>query len=453
MQNFEFRLTPAYCLYNGAAVVEQNGSYIKFITESENDFVLRRRLESAFENHLSYIRRQKNCSEEFHRMSRVEFITGSHEEVRNYISLLYHEDKFTNQNGNSVCTEEKKEAAAIILLDSILSEARKRNVTDIHIESNYIRMREKGRLIDYASVQSDRGAELVSRIKLLAGMNVLEKRKSQDGHFVFGEKDPVFVRVSVVGIVGETPDDTDESVVMRLLDTKRLPLGLHNLGFSDRQLIGLDYLLEHKNGIILVCGATGSGKSTTAASLLLKRIKNNGKTEKIISLEDPPEYIIPGVTQIKIGGNSEMSYEKALENVFRQDPDVIMIGEIRNKESAQVAVRAAMTGHLVLATLHTSSVAASVFRLLDLGISPQILSSVIRGIIMQELMHDEEGVSLLGDVALVEDNLGKVLSDCPDEKLIEDSFTHITNVPDLIARTGRRLKNNSFSAWQKSKAV
>lgn len=428
MQNYEFKLTPAYCLYNGAAVVEQNGAYIKFITESGEDSLLRSRLEKAFMKHIESALKQKDCSDAFKRIPEMEFVTGTHEEVRNYVSRLFREDK-NEEKGKEIKhqieNKQKREAAAIVLLDSVLDEGRKRQATDIHIEKNFIRMRIKGKLENYAAIQEDRADELILRIKLLSGMNVLEKRKSQDGHFVFGENNPVFVRVSVMSIVGDKPEENEESVVLRLLDTKRLPLGLQNLGFSEKQLEIIEKLEEEKSGLILICGPTGSGKSTTAASILMDRIKKNHSTQKIISLEDPPEYLIPGVTQIKIDNEKGVTFEKALESVFRQDPDILMIGEIRDELSARVALRASLTGHLVIATLHTDSAESSVLRLGDLGCRKELINSVLKGVLMQELEFDIDGnIMLLADVSTFEN----------------ECFSHITNVPYLIRKTGNQFR-------------
>ncbi|MCQ2573126.1 MAG: Flp pilus assembly complex ATPase component TadA [Treponema sp.] len=428
MQNFEFKLTPAYCLYNGAAVMEQKGAYIKFITESPEDSVLRKRLEKAFMNYVSIALKQPDCSSEFKTIPKIEFQEGTHEEVRNCISMLFREnEKIVNEESQNL--KEEKEAAAILLLDSILDEARKNCVTDIHVEKSFIRFRRNGILENYAAIQKERSSELVIRIKLLAGMNVLEKRKSQDGSFVYGEKNPLFVRVSSMAVVGDSNEDGEESLVLRLLDSSRVPLSLMNLGFSDRQLMMFDEIQKKKNGLILICGPTGSGKSTTASSFLLDRVKSNNGKEKIISLEDPPEYVVPGITQIRIDKEKGITYLTALENVFRQDPDVIMIGEIRNEESARTALRAAMTGHLVLATLHTDSAEAAILRLKDLGCKEEIISSVLICAIVQELQIDSGEVNLLADV-------------CPFDGEV---FSHITNVPELIKKTRKHLSRKYFS--------
>ncbi|MCF0242875.1 MAG: Flp pilus assembly complex ATPase component TadA [Treponema sp.] len=444
MQNYEFKLTPAYCLYNGVAVKEQKGSFIKFITEDIKNESLKESLGKAFRNHIEHVQKRNECIEEYKKPLKVEFISGSHEEVRNHISKLYREEYSVKTRNEDKQEKKKSEAAAILLLDSLMDEAVFRKATDIHIEKNHIRFRVNGVLEEYAQIQRERLVELILRIKLLAGMNVLERRKSQDGRFVYKKDSPVFVRVSSMGIVGDTAEDSDESVVLRILDTKRLPLGLQNLGFSEKQLTAMETLLTAKNGLILVCGPTGSGKSTTAASMLLEIIRNCSNGKKVISIEDPPEYVIPGVTQIKIDKYSSCTYETALESIFRQDPDVMMIGEIRNESGAQAALRASMTGHLVIATLHTDSAASSVLRLENLGCSSKVLSSVLRGIILQELDHNEEEINLVAEVLVAKPSLKVVLQRNSSLEEIEQSFIHFSNVRYVLAKINHNREKKIY---------
>ena len=228
MQNYEFKLTPAYCLYNGIAVKNQHGSKICFLSENPEDSLLRERVTKAFKHYLEYVNQQEDCPEIFKGKPSVQFVAGNRTELRNQVSLLY------SQNENkttSIPTTEKKEddAAAVLLLDTLMEKARTQNATDIHIENNCVRFRILGKLELVTKLSEDKCNELIQRIKFLAGMNVLEKRRSQDGHFVHGETDPIFVRVSTVGIVGSESTSLNESVVIRLLDTKRLPLSLENL--------------------------------------------------------------------------------------------------------------------------------------------------------------------------------------------------------------------------------
>lgn len=448
MQNYEFKLTPAYCLYNGAAIVEQKGSYIKFITEGSEDSVLQQRLEKAFLSYVKNVLKNKEVDSSFLKIPEIEFTTGTHEEVRKFVSKLYEEKDFSVIKNKDV-ENKKNEAAAVLLLDSILDEARKENVSDIHIEFSTVRFRKNGKLSVYGVFQKERLEEMKLRIKLLSGMNVLEKRKAQDGSFVYGETNPLFVRVSSMAVVGTDREDGNESIVLRLLDSARLPLGIISLGFSDSQLICLDQISEMKNGLVLICGPTGSGKSTTAASILMERIKKKRAEEKVISLEDPPEYIIPGVTQIKIDEKKDAGFTKTLEKIFRQDPDVIMIGEIRDKESASVALRAGMTGHLVVATLHTDSAASCLFRMKDLGCDVNILSSILRCVIVQELQFQKFEDSrvetvLMADVAVPVENFVKKVSESINSEDLDDAFTHVTNVPELIKRTGKQMRRKTI---------
>ena len=436
---FDFNLTPAYCLYNGAAVLEQDGAKIRFLLDGENDGVLRARLSRAFERHVSGIRKMKDCPDSFRELIKIEFEHGSRAALRKCVSRLYMADS----PGSSAMPEEdapanqtnQRDAAAVLLLDSILNEARTRNATDIHLEQNCVRLRVNGRLETLLVIQKEKSAELVQRIKLLAGMNVLEKRRCQDGSFVYGNKNPFFLRVSTMAVVGEQYSG-EESVVMRLLDVSRIPLSLGQLGFNNLQLeklSGKDGITFLSNGLVLICGPTGSGKSTTAASLLVEIKKEVNDSLKIISLEDPPEYVIPGVTQIKI--DERNNFSEALNHIFRQDPDVIMIGEIRDEESAAAALRASLTGHLVFATLHSSSASESLLRLENLGLDKRLLCQVLRGVICQELNEFEGKLRLYADLALpVEDFHSEALQVFDAEKL-EELFEHVTNYQDILSET------------------
>lgn len=467
MKNYEFKLTPAYCLYNGAAVIEQNGSYIKFLIENDDE-LLRARLRRAFEKHVNYALSHPDCSANFTCVPDIVFTYGTRSELRKYVANLYEKKNFEDNGGQENCAENlngeknyksikdyknlknengipknnileaKKiegssidEAAAVLLLDSILQEARIKGATDIHVEKNVVRFRVNGNLETEYVLQKERFEELVQRIKLLGDMNVLEKRKSQDGHFVYGSENPLFVRVSSVGIVGEEYSGGEESIVLRLLDTKRLPLSLEKLGFSDNQNVVLHRLCTEKNGLVVVCGPTGAGKTTTIASMLMKIQKDRFDTVKIVSLEDPPEYVIPGVTQIQIDEKQGRSFENALKYVFRQDPDVIMIGEIRDENSAETALRASLTGHLVFATVHAGSVEEVLLRLEDLGLKKEIIGAVLKGVVVQELNHVGNQVNLLADVAVfdVEKNI----------------FEHETNFSDVVRKSvGEMYKGRSL---------
>lgn len=453
---YEFKLAPAYCLYNGIAVISQNGAEISFLIENYEDDVLKARIKRAFSNYLDYVLRQEDCDEKFRSMPKVEFKQGDRTILHQFVSRLYGINKDSNSNYSipdqieNQFNKKKQEAAAVLLLDSILFEARSKNATDIHIEGNLIRLRVNGFLEDYMEINDEKKVELIQRIKLLSCMNSLEKNKSQDGHFVYGEEKPLFVRVSSVAVINKKYENS-ESVVLRLLDTSRLPLALDYLGFNNKQLLKLKNLIQLKNGLILVGGPTCSGKSTTVASLLIEIIKNNFGRLKIISLEDPPEYIIPGVTQLKINEELGKSYTTSLDYIFRQDPDVIMIGEIRDKESASAAIRAALTGHLVFATIHTGNSGEGVLRLENLGISRKIITSVMKGVIIQQLNYIEDKVNLYADIAIPNEEFQWLVNDEMGEAEIDNYFNHFTNYIDTLSKSiliMGKAKNKKIDLWK-----
>ena len=436
---FEFILTPAYCLFNGVAVLEQCGASISFLLENEANEVLKARLKRAFENHLTMVQKLKDCPENYRRLPAVEFIGGSRGQLRKCISRLYRaSDKGASLENNEKPDFERsrREAAAVLLLDSILNEARLRRATDIHIEQNYVRLRVNGRLEKLLEIQREKANELVQRIKLLAGMNVIEKRGCQDGHFVYGNQNPFFLRVSTVAVVGENYSG-EESLVIRLLDTSRIPLELDSLGFNLLQLERLSELCQTQSGLILVCGPTGAGKSTTVASILIDIEKRSGGSLKILSLEDPPEYVIPGLTQIKVDDRN--GFSQALNHIFRQDPDVIMIGEIRDEESAAAALRAALTGHLVFATVHAGNAGEAVLRLENLGLERRLFAPVIRGIICQELDLSQGRSCLYADLALPAKDFISSCVRAESEEDFEGLFEHYTNYSDIVSETIKNL--------------
>lgn len=434
MLNYTFQLTPAYCLFNRTAVLYQKGSKIRFLMENDNNYEVRSRLEKAFGNYVDYVRSQNDCPESYESEIDISFEKGNISSLRKCISSLY-EQKNVKTDEETIENEKNGEAAAVLLLDNILEEARKTGASDIHIEKYSIWFRINGHLEKQMELQKERFVELVLRIKLLSGMNVMESRKSQDGHFVFDKRNPVFVRTSSMGVIGTDFESGEESIVLRLLDSTRTPLDLLKLGFTELQNKKISELLTNKNGLILVSGPTGAGKSTTSAALMTLLQKNNENGLKIISLEDPPEFYIPEITQVQILEKTGITYENALKHIFRQDPDVIMIGEIRDEKSAETAVRASLTGHLVIATVHTMSSGAGILRLEELGIKRTLLLSVLRGIICQDLQHINRKNYLAADVSMVK----KVLPENSIEMTLSDEldslFNHFTNYKVLLART------------------
>lgn len=452
-RDYEFKLTPAYCLYNGAAVLEQDGAYIKFLVENKKDVLLCGRLSRAFENYVVNVRHMNGCPENFQRLIRIEFENGSRAQLKKCVLRLYKAGELEEEKAgvSEMGQKERKEreSAAVLLLDSILNEARLNKATDIHIEDSCVKLRINGRLEKMMELQSEKTQELVQRIKLLAGMNVIEKRRCQDGSFVYGSKNPVFLRVSTMAAIGKNLSD-QESLVMRLLDASRIPLILGQLGFNENQLdaiAGKQGIIFHNRGLILICGPTGSGKSTTAASMLVELWKGSNGSLKIMSLEDPPEYIIPGVTQICV--DERNSFSDALNHIFRQDPDVIMIGEIRDEESAAAAFRASLTGHLVFATLHCGSAGEALLRLENLGVKRELLSQVLRGVICQELNVLGDKIRLYADLAIPGDKFAEKVMDVRSMEGLEDLMQHYTNYHEIFSETISILKRRA----EKSKSV
>ena len=279
--------------------------------------------------------------------------------------------------------ESSDDAPVIRMINALLTQALRDSASDIHIEpfeqTSVVRFRVDGSLRDVVRPRKAIHGSLISRIKIMAQLDIAEKRLPQDGRITLriGGK-PVDVRVSTL------PTGHGERAVLRLLDKEAGRLDLQHLGMSEQMLPQFDTLISQPHGIVLVTGPTGSGKTTTlyaALSLL------NATTTNILTVEDPIEYDLAGVGQTQVNSRIDMTFAKALRAILRQDPDVIMIGEIRDLETAQIAVQASLTGHLVLATLHTNDAAAAVTRLLDMGIEPFLLSSSLLGVLAQRLVR------------------------------------------------------------------
>ena len=279
--------------------------------------------------------------------------------------------------------ESADDAPVIRMINALLTQALREGASDIHIEpfeqKSVVRFRIDGALRDVIRPKKALHASLISRIKIMAQLDIAEKRLPQDGRITLriGGK-PVDVRVSTL------PTGHGERAVLRLLDKEAGKLDLSNLGMSDDVLQQFDQLIAQPHGIVLVTGPTGSGKTTTLYAAL-SRV--NAGTTNILTVEDPIEYELAGVGQTQVNAKIDMTFAKALRAILRQDPDVIMIGEIRDLETAQIAVQASLTGHLVLATLHTNDSAAAVTRLLDMGIEPFLLSSSLLGVVAQRLVR------------------------------------------------------------------
>ncbi|MEO6170606.1 MAG: type II secretion system ATPase GspE [Lysobacter sp.] len=275
------------------------------------------------------------------------------------------------------------EAPVIRLVNLVIQRAVELRASDIHIEpfENRLKVRYRvdGVLIDGESPPVNLTAAVISRIKIMAKLNIAERRLPQDGRIMLRvQGKELDLRVSTV------PTAHGESVVMRLLDRESVVLDFHRLGFTDEFLPQFEHVLQQPHGILLVTGPTGSGKTTTLYTALSKL---NTPDVKIITVEDPVEYQIEGINQIQAKPQIGLDFSHALRSIVRQDPDIIMIGEMRDLETARIAIQSALTGHLVLSTLHTNNAAGGITRLLDMGVEDYLLTSTINGILAQRLVR------------------------------------------------------------------
>ncbi len=279
--------------------------------------------------------------------------------------------------------DQQDDAPIIRLINALLSEAIRLNASDIHIETFekrlVVRFRVDGELKEIISPKRQLAPLLVSRIKVMAKLDIAEKRVPQDGRIslrLAGRE--VDVRVSTL------PSSFGERVVMRLLDKQAGRLNMTYLGLSDSDYSELKRLIHRPHGIILVTGPTGSGKTTTLYSALTDL---NDQTRNILTAEDPIEFQLDGIGQTQVNNKVDMTFAKSLRAMLRQDPDVVMVGEIRDLETAEIAVQASLTGHLVLSTLHTNTAIGAVTRLQDMGVEPFLLSSSLIGVVAQRLVR------------------------------------------------------------------
>ena len=279
--------------------------------------------------------------------------------------------------------EQEDDAPIIRLINAILGEAIKENASDIHLETFekrlVVRFRVDGILREVLEPKRELAALLVSRIKVMARLDIAEKRIPQDGRIslkVGGRE--VDVRVSTL------PSANGERVVLRLLDKQAGRLNLQHLGMSARDRDQMEATVRKPHGILLVTGPTGSGKTTTLYASL---VSLNDRTRNILTVEDPIEYHLEGIGQTQVNSKVDMTFARGLRAILRQDPDVVMVGEIRDKETAEIAVQASLTGHLVLSTQHTNSAIGAITRLVDMGIEPFLLSSSLLGVLAQRLVR------------------------------------------------------------------
>lgn len=279
--------------------------------------------------------------------------------------------------------DSEDDAPIIRLINALLTEAVREDASDIHIEPFenrlVVRLRVDGVLRDVLQTQRTFAPLLVSRIKVMAKLDIAEKRLPQDGRISLRvARRPVDVRVSTL------PTGHGERVVLRLLDKQAGRLDLEHLGMEPNSRDALDKLIHEPHGIILVTGPTGSGKTTTLYAAL-SRLNDNSRN--IMTVEDPIEYYLDGIGQTQVNTKVDMTFARGLRAILRQDPDVMMVGEIRDLETVQIAIQSSLTGHLVLSTLHTNTAAGAVTRLRDMGVEPFLLSSTLLGVLAQRLVR------------------------------------------------------------------
>ena len=271
----------------------------------------------------------------------------------------------------------------IKLLNLVLLQAIKDRASDIHFEpfENEFKMRYRidGVLYEMVPPPKELGPAITSRIKVMAGLDIAERRLPQDGRIELTlQGNPVDLRIAVL------PTMHGESVVMRVLDRSNVELALDRLGLRTDDIEVVRRLINKPNGIVIVTGPTGSGKTTTLYAALAEL---NTIDTKILTAEDPVEYDIDGLCQCQVNADAELTFAKLLRSFLRQDPDIILVGEIRDLETAQIAVQASLTGHLVLSTLHTNDAPSSIVRMLDLGLEAFLLTATIEGVIAQRLVR------------------------------------------------------------------
>ena len=316
----------------------------------------------------------------------VEFVCAVPSLIAEKLALLYPREpegfgiNFSTEEGE----ESEDDAPIIQLVSSLLFEAQNNRASDIHIEplekSLRVRFRIDGNLQEVQSPPKKLQGAIISRLKIMTGsMSIAEKRVPQDGRIQIrlGDK-TVDLRVSTV------PTVHGESVVMRILDKSSLVLGLPELGFLSDDQAMFERLVKLPDGIILVTGPTGSGKTTTLYACLNYM---NRPDRKIITVEEPVEYQMTGINQVQVNAEVGMTFPAALRSMLRQAPNIIMVGEIRDKETAQIAINASLTGHLVLSTLHTNDAPSAVARLVDIGVQPFLVSSALRAVMAQRLVR------------------------------------------------------------------
>ena len=374
MKHREKILSAPFCEKNGMAVISENESSITVGYTTEPETEIRERIQRYFlpEKKVEY---RKIGKEEFD-VILARLYSGSGTKA-----LIRKDGVKTDE------TSAAKAAPAVNLLNSIISEGILKGASDIHIDINTqtvkVRYRKDGKLFVMLEDEAGRGDSVVARIKLLSDLNILEHRRCQDGSFEYNYGGKEYdIRVSVI------PGTEGESAVLRILGGDIKAPGLEELGFTKAQLIQIRTLMNAESGLIVAAGPTGSGKTTTLASIITEI---NRRDINIITVEDPVEYRIEGVLQVNVDEGIGRTFAEVLRRILRHDPDILMVGEIRDEQTAAMACRTALTGHLVFASIHTSSCEETPLRLTDMGVPPYVVGAVLRGVISQRLVEKVGG--------------------------------------------------------------
>ncbi|ADL13279.1 type II secretion system ATPase GspE [Acetohalobium arabaticum] len=298
------------------------------------------------------------------------------------------------------------EAPVVRLVNNIINEGVKLRASDIHIEPQgdevQVRYRVDGILRNEMDIPKHTHSALVSRIKIMADMDIAERRRPQDGRIQMMIRDKeIDLRISVL------PTIEGEKVVIRILDKDNLMLELNELGFLPEHLTDFKSMIQQPHGMLLITGPTGSGKTTTLYSALNRL---NTEEKNIITIEDPVEYTLNGINQVQTNPQVGLTFADGLRSILRQDPDIVMVGEIRDKETAEIAIHAALTGHLVLTTLHTNEAAGALTRLINMGIEPFLVASSVIGVVAQRLVRTIcDNCKAKDEELAVDFNLGKYI--------------------------------------------
>lgn len=377
MNNFSFdiknKLAENYCRKNFIAPYREEGDLVVFYSLHIDDEILKYNLQEKLGRDVLFEKASeekiKTLLDEIYKNNDTDFLLDS---INNrYEDILVLED------------DVKEDSPAVRVLDFILKESIEKNASDIHIEPRFenviVRIRVDGALNKLIDLPKKIYPHLVTRIKILSELDISEKRLPQDGRFSFdfmGEK--IDIRVAT------TPTGNGEKIVLRILDIQRISYTPEGIGLLGENYDKVMKLISQPSGLILSCGPTSSGKTSTLYTLL-RKIQD--EDINIMTIEDPIEYKIDGINQIEVNQNTGLTFEKGLKAILRMDPDKIMIGEIRNEDTAHIAISSSITGHLVLSTLHTESSPASVGRLVDMGIEPYLISAGLIGVISQRLIR------------------------------------------------------------------